>query len=335
MTLIAALVPIVVFGVLLAVVTVPYVSLGPGPTFDTLGEVDGKQVVAINGAPTHPTSGHLNMTTVAQRDGLTLGQALTLWVSGREQLVPRDLVFPPDKSREDVEKSQNADFQQSEFSAEYAALGFLKYPDAVRVEKVNDPGPSVGKLQVGDAIDAVNGTPVADVEAFTALLKATKPGQEIVIDYRRKNAPAGTARITLGNNSDRAYGYLGVAVLNAPWAPFTIDFNLANIGGPSAGLMFSLAVVDKLTTGDINGSKFVAGTGTISGDGKVGPIGGITHKMMAAQEAGATVFLVPAENCDEARSMRDDSMELVKVDTLSSAVDSLHALTSGGRPPTC
>ena len=198
MTLIAALVPIVVFGVLLAVVTVPYVSLGPGPTFDTLGEVDGKQVVAIDGAPTHPTSGHLNMTTVAQRDGLTLGQALTLWVSGREQLVPRDLVFPPDKSREDVEKSQNADFKQSEFSAEYAALGFLKYPDAVRVEKVNDPGPSAGKLQVGDAIDAVNGTPVADVEAFTALLKATKPGQEIVIDYRRKNAPPGTARITLG-----------------------------------------------------------------------------------------------------------------------------------------
>ena len=335
LTLIAALVPIVVFGVLLAVVTVPYVSLGPGPTFDTLGEVDGKQVVAIDGAPTHPTSGHLNMTTVAQRDGLTLGQALTLWVSGREQLVPRDLVFPPDKSREDVEKSQSADFQQSEFSAEYAALGFLKYPEAVRVEKVNDEGPSTGKLQVGDAIEAVDGTPVANVEAFTSLLKATKPGQEIVLDYRRKNAPPGTARITLGNNSDRDYGYLGVAVLNAPWAPFTIDFNLANIGGPSAGLMFSLAVVDKLTTGDINGSKFVAGTGTISEDGKVGPIGGITHKMMAAQEAGATVFLVPAENCDEAKSMRDDSMELVKVDTLSSAVDSLHTLTSGGRPPAC
>lgn len=335
MTLIAALVPIVVFGVLLAVVTVPYVSLGPGPTFDTLGEVDGKQVVAIEGIATHPTSGHLNMTTVAQRDGLTLGQALTLWVSGREQLVPRDLVFPPDKSREDVEKSQNADFKQSEFSAEYAALGYLKYPDAVRVEKVNDPGPSVGKLQVGDAIDAVDGTPVANVEAFTTLLKATKPGQEIVIDYRRKNAPPGTARITLGKNEDRDYGYLGVAVLNAPWAPFTIDFNLANIGGPSAGLMFSLAVIDKLTTGDLNGSKFVAGTGTIGEDGKVGPIGGITHKMMAAQEAGASVFLVPADNCDEARSMRDDSMELVKVDTLTGAVDALHTLTSGGRPPTC
>ncbi len=335
LTLLTALVPIVVFGVLLAVVTVPYVSLGPGPTFDTLGEVDGKQVVAIDGTDTHPTSGHLNMTTVAQRDGLTLGQALTLWVSGREQLVPRDLVFPPDKSREDVEKDQDADFKRSEDSAEYAALGFLKYPSAVRVEKVNDPGPSAGKLQDGDAIDAVDGKPVANIAEFTALLKATKPGQEIVIDYRRKNAPPGVARITLGNNQDRDYGYLGVAVLDAPWAPFKIDFNLANIGGPSAGLMFSLAVIDKLTTGDLNGSKFIAGTGTISADGKVGPIGGITHKMLAAQEAGASVFLVPADNCDEARSMRDDNMELVKVDTLTSAVDSLHTLTSGGRPPSC
>ncbi|TGD84198.1 PDZ domain-containing protein [Mycolicibacterium sp. CH28] len=335
LTLMTAFVPIVVFGVLLAVVTVPFVSLGPGPTFNTLGEVDGKQVVAIEGTPTKPTAGHLNMTTVAQRDGLTLGQALTLWVSGREQLVPRDLVFPPDKSREDVEKDQNADFKRSEDSAEYAALGYLKYPDAVRVEKVNDPGPSAGKLQAGDAIDSVNGTPVPDVAAFTSLLKATKPGQEIVIDYRRKNAPAGTARITLGTNGDRDYGYLGVAVLDAPWAPFSIDFNLANIGGPSAGLMFSLAVIDKLTTGDLNGGKFIAGTGTISADGKVGPIGGITHKMLAAQEAGAAVFLVPAENCDEAKSMGDDRMELVKVDALGGAVDSLHTLTSGGHPPTC
>ncbi len=330
-----ALVPIVVFGVLLAVVTVPYVSLGPGPTFDTLGEVDGKQVVAIEGTETHPTSGHLNMTTVSQRADLTLGQALSLWVSGREQLVPRDLVYPPDKSREDVDKANNADFKQSEDSAEYAALGFLKYPPAVTVEGVNDPGPSVGKLQAGDAIDAVNGTPVATVDEFTSLLKATRPGQEIVIDYRRKNAPPGIARVTLGTNPDRDFGYLGVAVLNAPWAPFQIDFNLANIGGPSAGLMFSLAVVDKLTTGDLNGSKFVAGTGTISADGKVGPIGGITHKMLAARDAGATVFLVPADNCDEARNDHDGGLELVKVDSLGQAVDALHTLTSGGRPPFC
>jgi PDZ domain-containing protein len=124
-------------------------------------------------------------------------------------------------------------------------------------------------------------------------------------------------------------------VLDAPWAPFSISFNLANIGGPSAGLMFSLAVVDKLTTGDLSDGKFVAGTGTITGDGKVGPIGGITHKMLAAHEAGATVFLVPAENCAEAMTAHDDGMELVKVDTLATAVDALKTLSAGGERPRC
>ena len=335
LTLLVAVIPVLAFGALLAAVTVPYVALGPGPTFDTLGEVDGKPVVAIEGTETKPTSGHLNMTTVAQRDGLTMGQALALWLSGSEQLVPRDLVFPPEKSRDDIEKSQTADFERSEDNAEFAALNYLKYPEAVSVETVNDPGPSQGKLQRGDTVDSVDGTPVATVEAFSALLKATKPGQEITIGYRRKNAPPGTARITLGKGEDRDYGFLGIAVRDAPWAPFTIDFNLANVGGPSAGLMFSLAVIDKLTTGEVNGGKFVAGTGSISADGKVGPIGGITHKMSSAQDAGATVFLVPAENCDEARTVHGETMALLRVETLPQAVDALKALAAGGKPPTC
>lgn len=335
LTLIVALVPIVVFGVLLALVTVPYVSLGPGPTFDTLGEVDGKQVVDIQGTQTHPTSGHLNMTTVSQRDDLSLAEALTLWLSGQEQLMPRALVYPPGKSREEIDKANNADFQQSEHNAEYAALGYLKYPQAVTVAKVSDPGPSLGKLQAGDAVDAVDGKPVKDVDQFTSLLKGTKPGQSVAIDFRRKNAPPGSARITLGTNPDRKYGFLGVSVMDAPWAPFVVDFNLANIGGPSAGLMFSLAVVDKLTTGNLVGSKFVAGTGTIKADGKVGPIGGIVHKMAAARSAGATVFLVPAKNCYEASSDKLPGLQLVKVDDLRQAVDALHTVTAGGEPPSC
>ena len=99
--------------------------------------------------------------------------------------------------------------------------------------------------------------------------------------------------------------------------------------------MFSLAVVDKLTTGDLNGSKFIAGTGTIGPDGTVGPIGGISHKMSSAQEAGATVFLVPADNCDEARTATGNSMELIKAETLTQTIDALHTLTSGGSPPRC
>ena len=336
-----ALVPIVAFGLLLSVVTVPFVALGPGPTFDTLGEIDGKQVVDIKstdgvaGDITHPTSGHLNMTTVSQRDGLTLGQALVLWMSGRDQLIPRELVYPPDKSKDDIDKGNTADFKRSEDDAEYAALSYLKYPKAVTVETVEEKGPSAGKLQPGDAIDMVNNIEVSDLKAFQDVVKRTKPGEQIVIDYRRKNAAAGTATITLGEHPDGNPGYLGIGVLDAPWAMFDIEFNLANIGGPSAGLMFSLAVIDKLTTGELNDGKFVAGTGTIDADGKVGSIGGITHKMLAAREAGATIFLVPADNCAEARSAHEDGLQLVKVDTLTTAVDALNTISAGGEPPTC
>jgi len=341
LTLVVALVPIVAFGLLLSAVTVPFVALGPGPTFDTLGEIDGKQVVDIKstdgvaGDITHPTSGHLNMTTVSQRDGLTLGQALVLWMSGRDQLIPRELVYPPDKSKDDIDEGNTADFKRSEDDAEYAALSYLKYPKAVTVETVEDKGPSAGKLQPGDAIDMVNNVEVADLKAFQEVVKNTRPGEQIVIDYRRKNAPAGTATVTLGEHPDGDQGYLGIGVLDAPWAMFDIEFNLANIGGPSAGLMFSLAVIDKLTTGELNDGKFIAGTGTIDAEGKVGSIGGITHKMLAAREAGATVFLVPAENCAEALTAHEDGLQLVKVDTLTTAVDALNTISAGGEPPTC
>ncbi|MDT5102433.1 MAG: Lon-like protease [Mycobacterium sp.] len=327
--------PIVAFGVLLALVTVPYVSLGPGPTFDTLGEIDGKEVVDIKGADVHPTTGHLNMTTVSQRDNLTLGQALTLWVSGREQLVPRDLVYPPDKSKDEIDKSNNQEFKRSEDSAEYAALGYLKYPPAVTAETVSKDGASAGKLKEGDAIDAVNGTLVTDLEQFQGLMAKTKPGDEVVLDFRRKNTAPGVTTVKLGSAPDKKQGVLGIGVVEAPWAPFTINFNLANIGGPSAGLVFSLAVIDKLTTGDLSGDRFVAGTGTINSDGKVGSIGGITHKILAAHEAGATVFLVPADNCDEAKSAHQDGIDLVKVNKLGDAVDALKALSAGGEASRC
>lgn len=334
-TLVVALVPILVFGALLGTVRVPFVSLGPGPTFDTLGEYDGKKVVDIAGTDTKAFGGHLNMTTVSQRDGLTLGQAMILWLSGQQQLVPRAVVYPPEKSKDDVDKQNTDDFKNSEDSAEYAALSYLEYPKAVTVRSLSDDGPAKGVLQVGDAITAVDGKPTTTVDELTGLLKETKPGQRVVIGYRRKNAPDGTATLTLGHKDDRDYGYLGAALLDAPWAPFSIDFNLANIGGPSAGLMFSLAVVDKLTDGELNGGKFVAGTGTIAPDGKVGPIGGITHKILAADEAGATVFLVPADNCSEAKTAEHGDMTMVKVDTLGSAVDSLNRLTAGQDAPGC
>src|SRR5437588_337179 len=133
-----------------------------------------------------------------QRYSWSTPDALTLWLSGQDQLMPRDLVYPPGQSRDEVDKANDADFKESEHNAEFAALGYLKYPHAPTIVTVTDPGPSVGKLQAGDAVQAVNGKPVANVEQFTSFLKTTKPGQQITVDFRRKNTPPGTAQMKPG-----------------------------------------------------------------------------------------------------------------------------------------
>lgn len=347
-TLLAALAPVVALGVLGTTVQVPFVALGPGPTVNTLGdadvEVDGQikrePVVDIQGTPIDPTSGHLNMTTVAVRDKLTLFDALGLWASGRQGLVPREEVYPPDKSKNQVQDENTAQFEKSENSAELAALRYLGLPVALQLTTVGDDGPAASVLKPGDLLLSIDGTPVDTLVGLQDLVGATAPGTTVQVTYQRDGVQS-TAPITVGSRpdpdggQDSSKGYLGVNAKQVPNVPFTIDFNLADIGGPSAGLMFSLAVVDKLSPGELNGGAFVAGTGTIDPDGDVGPIGGIPYKMIAAREAGATTFLVPAKNCDEAVANRPDGLQLVRVDTLGGAVDALGAIDKGQPAPSC
>jgi PDZ domain-containing protein len=334
-TLLAALAPIVVLGILGTVIKVPFVALGPGPTFNTLGEVGGEQVVAIQGTEVDETTGHLNMTTVAVRDDLNVFEAFGLWASGRQGIVPREEVYPPDKSKDEVKQENDADFQQSEDSAELAALHFLGKPVDLRVAKVGEDGPSAGILREGDGLVSVDGTAVSTVGDVQEAVAAVAPNTEVPIVVRRDGAET-TVRVTVGARpGDESKGYLGITPEEVPDVPFTIDFNLADVGGPSAGLMFTLAVIDKLSPGELNGGKFVAGTGTIDSDGDVGPIGGIKYKLIAADEAGAETFLVPAKNCDEARQGAPDGLRLVKVESLAGAVDALETIDAGGDAPGC
>ncbi|MBC2643592.1 MULTISPECIES: PDZ domain-containing protein [unclassified Rhodococcus (in: high G+C Gram-positive bacteria)] len=334
-TLLAALAPIVVLGILGTVIKVPFVALGPGPTFNTLGEVGGEQVVAIQGTEVDETTGHLNMTTVAVRDDLNVFEAFGLWASGRQGIVPREEVYPPDKSKDEVKQENDADFQQSEDSAELAALHFLGKPVDLRVAKVAEDGPSAGILREGDGLVSVDGTAVSTVGDVQEAVAEVAPNTEVPILVRRDGAET-TVRVTVGARpGDESKGYLGITPEEVPDVPFTVDFNLADVGGPSAGLMFTLAVIDKLSPGELNGGKFVAGTGTIDSDGDVGPIGGIKYKLIAADEAGAETFLVPAKNCDEARQGAPDGLRLVKVETLAGAVDALETIDAGGDAPGC
>ncbi|MFC9894111.1 PDZ domain-containing protein [Nocardia sp. NPDC127579] len=334
-TLLAALVPVLVLGLLGTVVSVPYVALGPGPTFNTLGEVDGKQVVDVQGTEVDPTTGHLNMTTVSVRDGLNLFEAFGFWASGDHGLVPRAEVYPPGVPREEIDKSNQQDFKDSEGNAEIAALRFLKLPTVVLVRKVGDDGPAKDVLQPGDEFVSINGTPVATARDVVTAVSGQAPGSKLGVVVRRDNAEQAVEITLAARPDDPAKGYLGVTPAEASRPPMQVTFNLADIGGPSAGLMFSLALIDKLSPGELDGGKFVAGTGTIDGDGKVGPIGGIQYKMIAAREAGAETFLVPAANCNEARARTPEGLRLVKVETLDGAVQSLADINEGREPVSC
>lgn len=334
-TLVAALVPVVVLGVVGTVITVPFAALGPGPTYNTLGDADGKPVVQIDGTDVDPTTGHLNMTTVAVRDQLNLFEALGFWASGRQGLVPREEVYPPDKSKEEVQESNQADFEQSENSAQLAALHHLGLPIVLVVGAVAPDGPAAGLLNDGERLISVGGVAVDSVTAVRESVSARTPGESIDIVVA-KDGVERTESVVLGARPDAPEkGYLGVTPAEEPDVPFTVTFNLADVGGPSAGLMFSLAVVDKLSPGELSNGDFVAGTGTIDSGGTVGPIGGIPYKLIAAREAGATTFLVPSQNCDEAAANAPDGLRLVKVDSLDGAIDSLEALGSGGDAPSC
>lgn len=334
-TLLVSLVLALVLGLLGGFVRVPYVALGPGPTFDTLGKVDGVSVVDVIGTPSYPTDGQLRMVTVSLTDDITLFGALGLWVSGRYALAPRDEYYQPGRSVQQVEQENAQDFRQSQTNAEIAALRFLRYPVGLVAGDVVAGSPADKLVLPGDRLLTVNGKPIASAQDVASALAGTKPGQRIDLSVQTGGEPVRNLQITLGSRPDRSQGFLGVGLVSQAFVPFKITISLDNVGGPSAGLVFALAIVDKLTPGGVNGGLAVAGTGTIDDRGDVDKIGGISFKLIAAREAGATVFLTPAGNCSEARSHVPDGLRLVKVTSLDSAVRELADLKAGRPVPGC
>ncbi|MFT3714381.1 MAG: PDZ domain-containing protein [Gordonia sp. (in: high G+C Gram-positive bacteria)] len=335
-TLSVSAIIVIAFVIIGSTARVPFVGISPGPTVNTLGDVDGKQVVEVSGAVDPDPSGHLNLTTVSVTDGVTLFQSIGMWLSGDYEIAPRELYYPSTKSDQQVQDDNAQQMASSEDNATGAALTYLKRPTAVGVGDVADNSPAKGKLEDGDIITAVGGQPVSDPTKLPDMVRAEAPGTVVPFAINRKGADQ-TIDVTLAPRpDDPKQGFLGVTPKVVSADPnVQITYNVGQIGGPSAGLMLTLAVIDRMTPDDLAKGQFVAGTGTISPDGKVGPIGGITHKIAAASKAGASVFLVPADNCSEAKSHTPKGIELVKVDTLTGAVDALHTLKTDQTRPHC
>lgn len=314
---------------------VPFVAIGRGPTIDTLGQKDGTEVVAVKSLPQYPTSGHLNMTTVSVTDRLTLVEALRRWTMPDYKIVARNTVFPPGESDSEVAERNRQQFADSQSNAKGAALSYLGLPTTVLVDDLTDGSPSAGILEAGDVLVEVAGRRLATYGDLSDALADTRPGQEITVRFVRGDSAPQQATVTLVSGRDGPQGALGLVPGLRPATDDEIVISLGDVGGPSAGLMFALAVVDKLTPGELTGGRFIAGTGTIRSTGAVGPIDGIPFKMLAAREAGATVFLAPAANCKEAAATAPDGLALVKVDDLAGAIASLDTLRAGGTPASC
>lgn len=312
---------------------VPYVELGPGPTENTLGSRDGKSIISIEGREATTSAGQLRLTTVNVRDRLTVVDAVRGWLRGDSAVVPRELVYPPDKSEKQVDDENAASFQASQTSAETVALRELGYPVLVTVTEAAKQTPAEAVFRAGDVITAVDGTPVTSGQKLRELVRARAAGEVRQVSYTRDGATAtaGVATVAGDDGAPR----LGVVIEQKQPAPFEVKFDLDRVGGPSAGLMFTLGVIDKVEPADLTGGIRIAGTGTIDDEGNVGPIGGVPQKLRGAKRDKATAFLTPAANCAEALANAVPGLPMYKVATVDDALGALRALREKRTPPTC
>jgi len=311
---------------------VPYVQMEPGPTFDTLGkDDDGRDVIEIDGATTSTSAGQLRFVTIGAQSKLTLLQALIGWWRDDDAVVPRELIYG-DETDQQVEQRSAEDFATSQSAAETAAQIELGYPVKITVKDVLKGAPADGKLMVGDVITAVNGTKIVSAEQLIAAVRGAPAGTSFTFDVTRSGKPV---KVEVASKDDGGTPRIGVTSENVPTAPFTIDVPIENIGGPSAGLMLALGMIDKIKPEDLTGGKIIAGTGTIDALGNVGPIGGVPQKLVAAKDAGAQYFFTPEANCAEAVANAKPDLPLVVVPNLDAALTALADIREGRQPKLC
>ncbi|WP_232514409.1 PDZ domain-containing protein [Cellulomonas sp. PSBB021] len=325
-----------------AVLPAPYSVSSPGPTEDVLGKVDDKPLITIDGAPTYDSTGELRLTTVSATGGpgypsSTL-RVLRGWFSPWSVVQPREILFPDaDESQEDIDRENTAQMVSSQENAAVAALSELGRPvpaTLVVADTVEDTGAD-GVFEDGDIITAIDGTPLPDYQSLVTTMAAVKPGADVTVTVRRQGEEVDLTVETTAGDDGRAQ--MGVYIDPDFDMPVDVTIDAGRIGGPSAGTMFALGIIDLLTPQDEANGQVVAGTGTIDVVGRVGAIGGIRQKLAGAHRDGARWFLAPEANCGEVVGHVPDGLRVVRVATLHEAYTDLVAIGKGEGDalPTC
>lgn len=341
----------VALAALLALTVLPtsFVIQQAGPVFNTLGTVQNADkedvpLISIKGAETYPTAGSLDLLTVqvvGNRERTpSWFELATAWFDPSRAVIPIDQVFPAGETTEQRNEQSAAMMVDSQKEATVAALTSLGYDvkPVVRVYALTDDSPSEGLLEPDDVIRRADGREITDVSELRKAINDAD-GAPVALDVDR-NGTAVSVKVTpaRANVDGETSWVVGITAMHDYTFPIDVTIQLDNVGGPSAGMMFALGIIDTLTAGELNGGLDVAGTGTIDAAGTVGPIGGIRQKMYGAVRAGADYFLAPEKNCDEVVGHVPDGLRVFSVATLDDSLAVLSALRDHGdldALPTC
>ncbi|TDE97679.1 signal protein PDZ [Occultella glacieicola] len=331
---------VVAFGLLLTMILqpVPFAVQGAGPTFNTLGSVDDVPLITVEGAETYPTEGELRLTTVTTAGGpgfpVDVGSVIRGWLSAGRKVVPVETAVDPTLTQEEQDLIGAQQMSTSQENATVSALTALGYevPATLTISGADPDRGAAGQVEEGDVITSIR-TPDLPTTTITtyadldAALTATPPNTTVTLGVDRVGVATDVEIVT---SDDGAGGSLLGIYLSADFDfPVDVDIRIENVGGPSAGTMFALGIIDQMTPGALTGGEIVAGTGTMSLAGEVGPIGGITLKMYAAERDGADFFLAPAANCAEVVGNVPDGLEVFRVATLTEAETAVEAIAAG------
>ncbi len=320
---------------------VPYYSFSPGPVNDVSDFIEVPE-------PSAEGSGELFFLTVSLKD-VNVIEYIAALLDGEVDLSPRENVRPAGVSQESLRQQNLALMRNSQDSAKFVALTQLGYEvtltgSGALIQGIVEGSAAVDLLFEGDVIVAVDGQPVEFVDEAVAEIGGRAPGDDVTLSIRRAVAPDNEVEslditIVLGpyraedengniiDEPDR--GMVGVLLTNAETEtifPVDIEIDSQNIGGPSAGLMFALEIMNQLTEEDLTKGQSIAGTGTIARDGRVGAIGGIKQKVYGAIDAGADYVLVPSSNFPDALEAAGDDITVIEVATIADALTFLDTL---------
>ncbi len=270
-----------------------------------------------------------------QRENLF--DVLAAWWDHDAAVYPYDAIYDAEQTQQESDIEGQVEMVSSQDTASAVALEELGYdvPSRLQVSYVDENTPAQGRLEVGDVLTSVDGEQVRGSGALVAAIDAAPAGEPIALGVLRDGERRQVEVTPETVDGDQRIGIrLGLGFK----LPFDIEVNIdPAIGGPSAGLMFSLAIYDTLTPGSLTAGSTIAGTGTIDPDGTVGPIGGIAQKIAGARSDGALLFLVPPDNCKDAVQADNGEMRLVKATTMHTALEAVQAWTDdpGADLPSC